>query len=736
MSKAAATLHSVGGVLLAIALVRLTSATSELPYWETDPAIQFVPETTITPAMSLSLDAVTWLACGLTFACMAVLKRRVSVWTVLAAMVGGAVVLGHGFAWWGHPNTQDLVRGSLWASSMIGAVTLAHLASDRVFRRLCFACLAGVAVYLSAKGAFQVLVEHPRYLQHFEQNKEQVLTAQGMAPGSPQALIYERRVRQPEATGWGGLSNSFGTVVAVGALAWLALTLGARKVVDKERTGLLGVIAVAGLVSLAGLWFSQSRAAMALAVLVAVVIPLARRLPAAVGRVSIMGLCALALLGVIAQGLLGPDIGDLSIYFRAQYWQGAMGVFADNPVFGVGAGSFKDAFLLHRPSTCPEEVDSPHSVFIDWLAALGLFALPWIGITLAALRRTGKRLVAPAEDQSESETPKKANRLALVAIVLFVFAWGAWLEWPTLLPDELFVRAIACGLWIFASLVYFGLAPKLTMRFDALLWALMAGLVAVHSMIEMTAVMPTTVMWGVGVVFVAGRVAHERFELWQRSSMLAVVPAVAVSVVLMLWGAQRAYAYELLLQRSASQVARGTEQFDTLGRQPLATFIADAKESEHTLEAAFRTMQDERVLQALASLRMRIASALFEVRNDTEAREAMANAVSTLGIAKEFGLESSTLEAFFGSLLQSQGRLQEALDAWSHAAALDPWGLEPARALYRLHRELGQTEEARRAAIRLLEVDDAKFLDPLRGLSEGERAEVEAFLQGAAPEAR
>ena len=86
--------------------------------------------------------------------------------------------------------------------------------------------------------------------------------------------------------------------------------------------------------------------------------------------------------------------------------------------------------------------------------------------------------------------------------------------------------------------------------------------------------------------------------------------------------------------------------------------------------------------------------------------------------------------------MHALGMPVEAIASWSRAAALDPWGLEPAQALYRLHRELGQTEQAREAARRLLEVDNAKRLDPLRRLPPEERAEVGAFLQEGAAEDR
>jgi len=750
-NRAAVILTALGSALLAIILVRLTSATSTLPYWETDPAFGLVPETTITPAMSLALDALAWLLCAAIFALMSFAKRRVHTWQVAAAMLGAGVAILHGFSSLGtvaHP--QDLIRGSLWASSMISAVTLAHLAGDRPFRQLCFACLGGVAVYMSAKGAFQVLVEHPRYIQHFDSEKDSILSAMGITPGSPQALIFERRVRQPEATGWGGLSNSFGTVVATGALAWLALTLVARKHFDKDRQGLLGLFVIAGLASLAGLWFSQSRGAMAVLLVVAIAIPIARWLPRTVGRSALIALPGLAILGVIAQGFLGPALGDLSIYFRSQYWQGAAGIFAENPIFGVGAGSFKDAFLLHRPPTCPEEVVSPHSIFIDWLAALGIFAIPWIWITLTSLWRAGAALVRADDaqpDRPENTLPggtgvppvrtpdTSTNHTAFVLIALTVFAWGAWLEWQTLFADEIFVRALGILLWIGAGFVFFKVAPKITARNESLLWALMAAMVIVHSQIEMTAVMPTTAMWALGVVFVAGAQRHQAATARRWPGIAGSIVAVAACAMSTYWCAGE-IDRERSLRRAAdrardvasSAVESEIDAFSQIDRlQAILSLLAEANTT-----GVYHAAIDQRI----AEYHIGRGQYFRLIGKNGEAAQSLVDARSALLLA---AMRSNTATAFgrAGSFLASNASSTdswiEAFSVWDNAAKLDPWGLEPAMAIHQITRQLNDTAAARAAAIRLLEIDDAKYLDPLRQLPADERKAVEAFLQETAP---
>lgn len=739
--KADAIKHAAGVVLLAVACVRLTSTTSTLPYWETDPAVQFLPETTLTPAMSLGFDALTWFVCAVAFVVMGIERERVHVWWVAGAIAGGAIAILHGT---GRSilvagDHDDLVRGSLWASSMFAAVTLAHLARDRSFKRLCFAVLAGVTVCLGAKGIFQSFVEYPRFVEEFRENKERILDANGIEPGSPNAKIFERRVSQPEATGWGGLSNIYGTVVATGMLAWLALTVLARKTVEKDRAGLLGVTAVAGLVALAGLYFSNSRAAMAFAVVVAMAIPISRRLPSAVGRWTIIALCAVAMLGVVLQGVLGPSVGDLSLFFRAQYWHGAMGVFMDNPVTGVGAGSFKQAFLLHRPPTCPEEVESPHSLFIDWLAALGLFAIPWIWITLAALRRAGAGLVGTSGDEAkdESNPPSSTAQLALVALA--TFAWGAWLEWPTLYPDELFVRAMAVGLWIGAGAVFFSFSKKLSGRSDALLWALVVGMVALHSMIEMTGVMPTTAMWALAVVFVSGAF-RSRKNTGRRLTAFAVAVAGLAGILVTARHAIPSAMQEDGLKKAAMTLLEAPVPSMEDGRaraMEMAEAHSDASgRAINMLLAADALLPQPRIHGAIATRAVSVGAVWRALGDPSSADAWWDRAALALEQARVLDPDVPETHARLGSLHRIRGEYEPSLEHYRRATALDPWGPEPAKALYEVHRELGNTEEAIGAARRLLEVDEAKRLDPLRGLTVGERASVDTFLQEAVASSR
>ena len=106
---------------------------------------------------------------------------------------------------------------------------------------------------------------------------------------------------------------------------------------------------------------------------------------------------AAALLAVIARGLVGERIGELSLLFRWFYMQGATHIFADHWLLGVGPADFKDAYMIAKPATSPEDVSSPHSILLDWVATLGLGGLAWCVLFLVWSSAAGRALAARAD---------------------------------------------------------------------------------------------------------------------------------------------------------------------------------------------------------------------------------------------------------------------------------------------------------------------------------------------------
>jgi len=295
--------------------------------------------------------------------------------------------------------------------------------------------------------------------------------------------------------------------------------------------------------------------------------------------------------------------------------------------------------------------------------------------------------------------------------------------------------------------MYVSIADRLSARTEALLWALMAAVVAVHSQIEMTAVMPTTVMWSLAVIFVAGARRDDlgdgkRWSGIVLSGIAIAMMSLAIGVAVPHWKQER------LLQGASRIINASTfeNQFELSAKrtreQILASLGHEARETERALEMmqqANRFWSNPEITNATAKQRMRLAY-LWRLQSEEDAARA---ATLTMILELESLQDRSPVYAGqFGSVLegirQEVGGVddgEEALGAWRRASEFDPWGLEPAKAIYRILREIGETEAAGAAAVRFLEIDAAKYLDPLRQLSDEERAEVQAFLESLfAPE--
>jgi hypothetical protein len=95
-------------------------------------------------------------------------------------------------------------------------------------------------------------------------------------------------------------------------------------------------------------------------------------------------------LGAFQIGPLTSVVYKLSVSMRGDYWRAAVRMFKDEPLTGIGLGSFGDLFPLYRDSIQvarrgPNYVaDAAHSVFLDYMSMGGiLLLLPYL--TLVAL---------------------------------------------------------------------------------------------------------------------------------------------------------------------------------------------------------------------------------------------------------------------------------------------------------------------------------------------------------------
>ncbi len=432
----------LAGLLAAIAAARMSVTIVTQTRFDTDPVLNPTPFAGLGPTGSLLLDVALLLVASLVFAGEARAGRRVSGVLLLLALLPAVPI-----AWHGSTDALDLFRGATWLAAAIGAVAAAHLARDAACRGILLAGLLGGLVPLVVRGAEQIFIEHGETLRAFQANKAAFFAERGWDPQGAAARNYERRLAQPEATGWFALSNIFSGAMAFGLVACTLSVLRSMRTrrMDEGRHGeraslqfplvpVLGALGCGALLIANG--SKGALAAAALALGVGGILAWRGRIPRApliAGSLLVVALAAPLLRGMMPEEALG---GERSLLFRSQYLEGAGRAFVDTLPWGTGPDGLQDAYLRLKPERSPEDVQSAHAMLTDWLAMLGPWTIGWIALVGAALLR-GSRVVERddgANDLPDDESVTRRGPVlgAALAVALLPLVVGAMAEAPIL----------------------------------------------------------------------------------------------------------------------------------------------------------------------------------------------------------------------------------------------------------------------------------------------------------------
>lgn len=462
----------LAGVVLSLLpmLVRMQCPLDLQPLWDGDPLSQEVIRLGIDPQLSLIGDIVSLIGAGLLL--WLAPGRKLNAGSVLGVLlaVGGAAA-----CWWHMDRfgAKEAVSGGVWVSGVMVALGLWHAGkgeSGRAVRVLAFALIIGAVGLLVVKGAYQVLIEHPATVEAFKRDRAGIIARNGWTADSSMAKAYERRLMQNEATGWFGFANVYASFAAMGVAAFGALSIGAwrsrREMIESGEepgNGPLALCAAGFALSLAGLVMAGAKGGYAAAAAGLVTGGLLTRLSRSRGKgagfawIIGPGLVFGALAAVVARGVIGERLGELSILFRWFYMQGAARVFSEHWLHGVGPDGFQAAYALAKNPLSPEDVTSPHSLLWDWAACLGVGGLAWGAWLLMTSVRMGSATLASIE--AEKKIHEAARTTAeflptfgavsprvLMRVVCLTAALSAMLAIPTqyaaLLPEEAFLVRI------------------------------------------------------------------------------------------------------------------------------------------------------------------------------------------------------------------------------------------------------------------------------------------------------
>ncbi len=748
--------HGLTVVVALVACLRAMVAFEPTPGWGLDPFTIAAPSGAFGPREAAVLDVLTLVLTSIVLLLAPSTKwlrwSAYAVALVLVTLVG----LVHGLP--DGPRPADLSPALAWLAALAGAGAIVRGATQALTRRLVFALLGGVTAMFVTKGLVQLLVEHPLTLAQFEANREQMLAAQGLTDGSAGARAFERRLRQPEVTGWIGFSNVVASFLAAGGVALAAAALSGRKVV--------AIIAgVGALVSLGLVVYGGSKGAMVAGVLGLGLVAIGRFAPLALraGRVRdrVAGVLALLVVAgpigaLMARGMVGEAIGELSLLFRWFYIEAASRIALDSPLLGVGPGGFKDAYALAKNPISPENAASPHSIVFDAAATMGVVVgLAVLALVLFAGGGAARALLARNTEEPE---PDPLPRLWLLAGPAMAVALGARFEIASVggLTPAL-VMAWIGGLtgWIVLAWALWH-APR---RCIAIGSGAAALLLIAHGQIEMTPVLIGSASlfaaWlGLAVSCDADgdqpRVPARRigWVVGAVPGLLALCVAVLALPALWSWqGAMRVAAdrarqpaeYRTLLEASGGDPrvfrAVAEELSQTLGQRVSPGNLAEglrvlsARTSRQAAEAMDRAVEaapaDGPTLRT-ASRAWLIAS----VGRDEVARQRALDLAQRAAEAEPIsGQNFSHLATVLSTLDPDSTNGERVLEALSRAEALNPASPQLKYRRFAIARDLGLLAEARRSAAAALESDELMRLDRLgAGLSDEQRGELEAFL--------
>lgn len=799
---------SVVGLLLALAAAcgRAVVTHDPLPGWGLDPFTTPAPADGIGPAGEVALAAVAFLGLALVLEGARRTRRPLPRLLLSLAAIGTLPVLYHG---WISPDRSVAAMsvGASWAGAIACSLAAFVACREKRLRSLTLGVCAGLVAPLVFRAALQVYSEHPALVEDFRQRRDEILAGHGWTPDSAMARAYERRLAQPDASAWFAMSNVYASLMAgtAGMFGAGVIALCRERVWrSRDRRDLYRALGVGGglLLSIGGIALALPAggappkggiAAMLLALaLVAVAavwpsLPRVRNLLR--GEVLGIGVVLLALVAVVFRGLIGERLGELSLYFRWFYIEAAARIFLEHPLTGVAPDGFQNAYLVAKNPLNPEEVSSPHSVFFEYLATLGILGAAWIGLLLTLAARAGSHLLgspdtAPADQAPADGAPAdrakagygRCGSHSLAAIVIVSCAALAFLREP--LPLALSVPG-ATGLLVFDgavkslawSLLWFGLAAAViaSARERWVRVGLGAGALAVlaHSQIELTATDPGAAGWAFLVLGAAA--ASDPLPASPRRGPVPRVVAVGIAALLAAFMAAAAVplaSWEISM-RGASRLASEPIRF---ARRSAAIAVGDSPESPERflsdLTAAVGHSvkpTSDGVRAALEALRLRRAGEAAD-RMEALAREGLApSPAATRAAIRARGFEASLRG---GAGPPDPGKLEEArvlarlaterrpgdsrawrdlarlerllpsagsagpTDLLERAAALDPHSPDLALEIAESHASVGDAEAAAAWARRALAADEFMRLDPLAGLSESEAGRAHELSGG------
>lgn len=706
-------------LLTAIVLLRLLLPITPDRIFDVDPGQVAGPMSAMGPAAATLLDALLIGLSAITF--WSVGRRRGIDLKLIVVLSLPLPVL----AWHSNGDFLQTWRALDWFAAATTGVALGHLVAVRRVRVVVLAMLLGGIVVMAGRGVHQVAIEHAETVSFFDANQADILAARGWLEDSPAALAFERRLRQPEATGWIGFSNIFSGFAAAGCIGLLSIVVVSRRR-GHEAGGpvLLGLAALtmAVLVGVNGSKGAIAAGALGLIVMWLLFGSFGSKFRVRPGVIILAASVAAFFAVLLRGGLPESFLGDRSLLFRWHYFQGAWGMLTSSPLVGVGPDGFQDAYLQLKPPRSPEDVASAHSMGVDWLASMGVVGIAWIIVAC-------RLVLQPTDSTTEDEAPVTTGfvwtaswRIAVVAGGLGLFAIQWFVEAP-LEVDGVLLRLVAITMGMFVGVVVIGLLADVPGSMVRAVAVAAAVVIAAQAQIEMLFWQSGSAAFCWAFLAVAGGAGWipgtARSNARSSIRVPIVVTCFALLAIVSLFAALRIGIADAQARRSVADLHRG---FDDDRPLPSAS---DRRVAAFGLSAGIvedGDWNDDRRIRGAIQQFM----AAGEPADVAEALR-IADAWST---ARPGPLSSAVRASILqvvasGSAdAESDERALVAIDA---AIEFDPW--DPAWRIARAERlaDLQRCDEAMLAVAAARMLDEQRALDPIVRLGTEERRRLDAI---------
>jgi hypothetical protein len=713
-------------------------------WFDVDPASDPNPFAGLAPSAGLFLDS---LALALAAAALVAVRRGIDRVGAAVTLLAGAGMLP--VAWHAVQGPEHAIRGLQWAAAIGGAAAIAVALRAmpagrlRVVRAVVLGVVLASSVPMAVRGAVQRWQEHPATVAHYREHRAEILAARGWAEGSPQALTYERRLLQPEATAWFGMSNVAAGVLGAASLALGGCALALRR--TRPAGALLFGSIACGMATVAFLNGSKGAVAATLAG-AAFAAWCALRSPGAAARAAVaLGLVAAAVLAVGVRGAVGERSDERSLLFRAHYAEAALRAVAERPVAGVGPAGFGDAYLRLRPDRSPEEVQSAHAMWADWSASLGVpGGLAWVGLAGLLLAIAARGSVDRGDAPGDGAAAWTRGPLVAAAATATAALAATLPELGTLDDRSLLLRVLASLLAASAA----GAVVRASLVGGRIWSGALAGAavaLVVHAQVEMTLWWPGAAGWAAAVLAVAA-VDPSALPRPTRASGMAAMAGAAMFLAPCVLG----FGHADRARRAEQVVADAAAPLALLARARMGEDVprtATLDQARMAAAAALAGDQDEPWLRRPALVAASLdqaASAAAGVPPDASEEVRCRRLRTALGLAAtQWRADcpeqvASACAALAEALLALPGECidRDWAEDFLRKAARRQVEANPrsVRGWTRLAEALaraGRADDSRAAARRALECDASYALDPLRRLPDPARARLEELAGGA-----